>query len=61
MSSPEFLYQIECGNPISSNEDSTLYEHRLIQKNLDGSMIEKTWQEQVPKQTRWNLPSKESQ
>jgi hypothetical protein len=61
MSTPEFLYQIEYGNPISSNEDSTLYERRLIQKNLDGSMVEKTWQEQVPKQTRWNLPSKESQ
>jgi hypothetical protein len=61
MSSPEFLYQIEYGNPISSNEDNTLYERRLIQKNLDGSIVEKTWQEEVPKQTKSDLSLKKSQ
>ncbi|MDD4135462.1 MAG: hypothetical protein PHN66_00130 [Candidatus Shapirobacteria bacterium] len=61
MSSPEFLYQIEYGDPISSNKDSILYERRLIQKNPDGSITEMTWQEEVPKQTKLNIPSKKSQ
>ncbi|MDD2225462.1 MAG: hypothetical protein PHP97_04880 [Candidatus Shapirobacteria bacterium] len=61
MSSPEFLYQIKSGNPISSNEDSTLYECHIIQKNLDGSIVEKTWQEEVSKQTKLNIPLKKSQ
>jgi len=61
MSSPEFLYQIEYGNPISSNEDSTLYERILIQRNLDGLVTKKTWQEEVPKQTKLNLSLKKSQ
>jgi len=66
MSSPEFLYQIISGNPISSNEnkeesDNAMYECHLIQKNLDGSIIEKTWQEEISKQTKLNIPLKKSQ
>lgn len=51
MSTPEFLYQIEYGDPISSTKDSTLYECHLIQKNFDGSTVEKTWRKQVLKQS----------
>jgi hypothetical protein len=57
MPTPEspYLYQIISGNPIASYKNNIIYNCHFLQKNLDGSTIEKTWRKQIIKQSNPRL------